>query len=213
MMKRLVACLIFSPLYFALAQDGASPFAEPPPDESTPFFVSGGEAAEAVQQTELRNSPSVGYPQVRKGPDSMLGQMRNFFTGLVPPIKFGGERQSSESATLAVEPENPVLKDQRELGVTYAVRNNSKELTRLEFDSSQHIEILVRNADGKVIERWSDDRGIEKDEGIVVINPQERIEYQEKVSTRELRAGQVYSLEAALKSQPDYSVSQPVTPR
>ncbi len=213
MMNRFVVCLILFPLYFASAQDGASPFAEPPPDESTPFFVSAGVKAEAVQQTELRNSPSVGYPRVKKGPDSMLGQMRNFFTGLVPPFKFGGERQSSESATLAVEPDDPVLKDQRELGVTYAVRNNSKELKRLEFDSSQHIEILVRNAEGKVIERWSDDRGIEKDEGIVVINPHERIEYQEKVSTRELRAGQVYALEAALKSQPDYSVSQPVTPR
>jgi hypothetical protein len=207
-MKRLVACLIFSPVYFALAQDGASPFAEPPPDESAPFFPS-----EALQQIELRNSPSVGYPQVKKGSDNMLGQMRSFFAGLVPPIKFGGGRESSESATLAVEPENPVLKDQRELGVTYAVRNNSKELKRLEFDSSQHIEILVRNADGKVIERWSDDRGIAKDEGIVVINPHERIEYQEKVSTRELRAGQVYTLEAALKSQPDYSASQLVTPR
>jgi hypothetical protein len=93
------------------------------------------------------------------------------------------------------------------------VRNNSKELTRLEFPTTQHIEILARNASGSVVERWSDDRGFQSEEGIVVINPRERIEYQEKISTRELRAGQTYTVEATLKSQPDYPASQSVNPR
>jgi hypothetical protein len=86
-------------------------------------------------------------------------------------------------------------------------------MTRLEFPTTQHIEILARNASGAVVERWSDDRGFEREEGIVVINPRERIEYQEKISTREMRAGQAYSVEVALKTQPDHSVSQPVNPR
>jgi hypothetical protein len=112
-----------------------------------------------------------------------------------------------------VNPQDPVLKDQRELGVAYTVRNNSNDLTRMEFPTAQHIEILARNASGGVVERWSDDRGFQRDEGIVVINPRERIEYQEKISTREMRVGQAYSVEAALKTQPDHSVSQPVNPR
>ena len=125
----------------------------------------------------------------------------------------GSAQEASESASLAVNPQDPALQNQRELGVTYTVRNNSKEMTRLEFPTTQHIEILARNASGAVVERWSDDRGFQRDEGIVVINPRERIEYQEKISTRELRAGQAYTVEAALKTQPDHPVSLPVNPR
>ncbi len=212
-MNRLAALLIVVPMVFAQAQDGSSAFAETPPDESTPFFVSGGLQAEEVLKTELRNSPATGYPRVKKGPDSTFAQMGRFFTGLVPSLHTGSSRESSESASLVVNPQDPVLKDQRELGVTYTVRNNSNDLTRMEFPTTQHIEILARNAAGVVVERWSDDRGFQREEGIVVINPRERIEYREKISTREMRVGQAYSVEAALKTQPDHSVSQPVNPR
>lgn len=63
------------------------------------------------------------------------------------------------------------------------------------------------------MERWSDDRAFKNEEAIVVVNPQERIEYRESISTREFRSGQSYTVEAALKSQPDEAVSQPVNPR
>jgi hypothetical protein len=212
-MNRLAALLLLAPMIFVQAQDGTSAFAETPPDESTPFFVSGGARAEEVLQTELRNSPATGYPRVKKGPDSTFGQIGSFFTGLIPPIRLGSAQEASESASLAVNPQDPALQNQRELGVTYTVRNNSKEMTRLEFPTTQHIEILARNASGAVVERWSDDRGFQRDEGIVVINPRERIEYQEKISTRELRVGQAYTVEAALKTQPDHPVSLPVNPR
>jgi hypothetical protein len=212
-MNHLVAFLLFVPMVFAQAQDGSSAFAETPPDESMPFFVSEELKTDEVLQTELRNSPSTGYPLVKKSPDSALGQIGRFFTTLIPPIRLGGSSESSELASLVVSPQDPALKDLRDLGVTYTVRNNSKELTRLEFPTTQHIEILARNASGSVVERWSDDRGFQSEEGIVVINPRERIEYQEKISTRELRAGQTYTVEASLKSQPDYPASQSVNPR
>ena len=212
-MMRFAALLLFASVVFANAQDGSSPFAETPPDESTPFFVSGGLKAEEVLATEVRNSPSTGYPRVKKGPDSTFAQIGGFFTGLIPAIRLGGPQVPSETASLVVTPQDPVLKDQRELDVTYSVRNNSSEMTRLEFPTTQHIDIVARNASGGVIERWSDDRGFQKEEGIVVINPRERIEYQEKISTRELRAGQAYTVEASLKTQPDQAISQPVNPR
>ena len=198
---------------FVQAQDGATPFAEPPPDESTPFFVSGGLQAEENLRIAQRDSPATGYPRVKKGPDSVLGQMRGFFTGLVPQFNLVAPGISPETATLVVSPQDPVLKDQRELGVTYTFRNNSKEMTRLEFPTTQHIEILAKNASGSVVERWSDDRGFEKEDGIVVINPRERIEYREKSSTREMRDGQAYTVEASLKTEPDHAVSQAVNPR
>ena len=212
-MCRLVALLLTASMVFAQAQDESSAFAEAPPDESTPFFVSGGLKAEEVLQTEIRNSPSSGYPKVKKGPDSTLAQIGGFFTGLIPAIRAGGPMTPAETASLVVTPQDPVLKDQRELDVTYSVRNNSSEMTRLEFPTTQHIDIVARNASGSIVERWSDDRGFQKEEGIVVINPRERIEYREKISTRELRPGQAYTVEASLKTEPDQAISQPVNPR
>jgi hypothetical protein len=212
-MKHITLLFCLVPLLFLQAQDVASPFAEPPPDESSPLFVSGGAALEESLLLEQRNSPATGYPRVKKNPDSALGQVRGFFTGLAPKFNLIAPSESADTASLVVSPQDPVLKDQRELAVTYTVRNNAKEMTRLEFPSGQRIEILARTQTGSVVERWSDDRSFEKEEGIVVINPRERIEYQEKISTRELRPGQAYTVEAALKTQPDYAISQPVNPR
>ena len=212
-MKHITLLFCLVPLLFLQAQDVASPFAEPPPDESSPLFVSGGAALEESLLLEQRNSPATGYPRVKKNPDSALAQVRGFFTGLAPQFNLIAPGESVDTASLVVSPQDPVLKDQRELAVTYTVRNNAKEMTRLEFPSGQRIEILARTQTGSVVERWSDDRSFEKEEGIVVINPRERIEYQEKISTRELRSGQAYTVEAALKTQPDYAISQPVNPR
>lgn len=212
-MKHLAFLFCLVPVLFLHAQDGMQPFAEPAPDESTPFFVSGGAAMEESLLLEQRNSPATGYPRVKKNPDSALGQLRSFFTGLAPKFNLTAPGASVDAASLVVSPQDPVLKEQRELEVTYTVRNNSNEMTRMEFPSGQRIEILARTPSGSVVERWSDDRSFEKEEGIVVINPRERIEYQEKISTRELRPGQAYMVEAALKTQPDYAISQPVNPR
>lgn len=212
-MKHITLLFCLVPLLFLQAQDVGSPFAEPPPDESSPLFVSGGAALEESLLLEQRNSPATGYPRVKKNPDSALGQVRGFFTGLAPKFNLIASGESVDAASLVVSPQDPVLKDQRELEVTYTVRNNSNEMTRMEFPSGQRIEILARTPSGSVVERWSDDRSFDKEEGIVVINPRERIEYQEKISTRELRPGQAYTVEATLKTQPDYAISQPVNPR
>ncbi|MEI8294491.1 MAG: BsuPI-related putative proteinase inhibitor [bacterium] len=169
--------------------------------------------AEENQQASLRDSPSKGYPRVKTATDSPWGQMVGFFKGLVPVDKLGGPKPPAQEASLLLEPQNPVLSRERELSVTYLVRNNSKKMTRLEFPTSQHIEILTKNASGGVVDRWSDDRAFQKEEGIVVINPQERIEYQEKVSTRDMRVGQAYTIKVSLKTQPDHSITQVVNPR
>jgi hypothetical protein len=217
-MKRLAAFLFALPLACAFAQtpmpgDAATPFAEPPPDESSPFFTSSETRAVELQESRLQTSPSSGYPRVRQAPDTALGQVRGFFKDLIPPIRFGGLAAGPETVSLVVEPEAPLLADQRELGVTYTVRNNSSQMTRLEFPTSQRIEILTKNATGGVVDRWSDDRAFQPYEGIVVINPRERIEYREKVSTREMRGGATYTIETSMAADPDFPAQKLITPR
>lgn len=214
-MKRLAAALLSLPLAAAVAQDlrdAASPFEWTPPDESTPFFVSGQDFYAQEQKILTDTSPASQYPLVKKGPGSLSGQIGGFFTEMFASVKLR-EAASTEQATLTIDPEDPKLADTREVKVDYSIRNNSRQMTRLDFPTSQRLEILTKNSSGAVIDRWSDDRSFQPQEGIVIINPEERIEYREKISTRDMKPGQTYEVEAMLKTDPDFRLQKTLAPR
>lgn len=214
-MKRLAAALLSLPLAAAVAQDlrnAASPFEWTPPDESTPFFVSGQDFYAQEQKILTDTSPASQYPLVKKGPGSLSGQIGGFFTEMFASVNLR-EAASTEQATLTIDPEDPKLADTREVKVDYSIRNNSRQMTRLDFPTSQRLEILTKNSSGAVIDRWSDDRSFQPQEGIVIINPEERIEYREKISTRDMKPGQTYEVEAMLKTDPDFRLQKTLAPR
>jgi len=97
--------------------------------------------------------------------------------------------------------------------VTYTIRNNTKNISRLEYPTTQRIDILTYDSKGVVIDRWSDDRAFVPEEGIVVINPKERIEYQEKVPTREMKSGESYRIETFTTSAEKFKSEQVITPQ
>jgi len=215
-MKRLAAALLILPLAVAIAQDtrdAATPFQWTPPDESTPFFVSGQDFASNEQRILSATLPASQYPLVKKGPQTLSGQVMDFFTGVLAVANLNNPAVPREEATLTLNPEDPKLADAREVDVNYSIRNNSQRMARLDFSTSQRIEILTKNSAGAVIDRWSDDRSFKPQEGIVVINPNERIEYREKISTRDMKNGQAYEVEAMLKTDPDFRLQKPLTPR
>jgi hypothetical protein len=215
-MKRLAAAVLSLPLAVAVAQDvrdAATPFAWTPPDESTPFFVSSRDFAAEERAIQAATAPASQYPIAPKPGDSALAQMRNFFTGMFASVNLRGSADTREEAVLALDSDAPSLSDTREVGLTYTVRNTSRRMTRLEFPSGQHAEFLARNAAGTVIERWSDDRTFGTGESIVILNPNERIEYREKISTREMKPGSAYEVEAKLNTSPDFRLTAPLVPR
>lgn len=215
-MKRLAAVVLSLPLAVAVAEDvrdAATPFAWTPPDESTPFFVSSSDFLADERIIEDATAPASQYPLAPKPNESALAQMRNFFTGMFDSVNFRGSSEVREEATLTLDPTSPSLADTREVGLTYTVRNTSRNMARLEFPTGQHAEFLARNPGGTVIERWSDDRSFRPGESIVIINPNERIEYREKISTREMKPGVAYEVEARLNTSPDFSLTAPLTPR
>lgn len=192
-------------------QGAASPLASEPPDESSPFFLTSIFDTGIFRRVE---SPSKGYPRVpQRKYDSIFGKVSHFFTDMFGNVKMGTSEAQVENATLKLDPESPVLKDNREIEVTYTIRNNSKSLTRLEFPTTQRIEILTYNSSGAIVDRWSDDRAFKAEEGVVVLNPTERIEFKEKISTRDMRSGETYKTEASLISHPGFVVDRTVTPR
>ena len=207
---RLVAmAVVFLTLSLARAQTNADPFAEPLPDEVSAVFDLAG--LDENQQARM-TAPQRGYPRQPAPEDTLGAKLRNFYSGAV--ASFQGRRESSvERASLTIVPEAPLLSETRELDLTYTIRNTGRQMARLEFPTSQRLEIVTRNSSGAVIERWSDDRVFQPGEGLVVINPDERIEFQEKVPTRDMRAGASYTVEASLATEPDFAIEQTIQTR
>ena len=98
--------------------------------------------------------------------------------------------------SLAVEPAAPKLSDAHEVKVTVTLANKGKKLVQLDFPTTQRIEVLVKNKAGKMVVQWSEDHAFTNDPTLVAINPGERLEYAATISTRDLAAGETYTVEA-----------------
>ncbi len=183
------------------------------PEKESPFFVlndsdsqmnPGGRARKAMA------GPASDYPR-NKGSEQSAGQMfSTFFTSMFSSVRIG--TKPSSGSKLIVEPKTFALDDRREITATFTVENKTAKLIKLDFPTSQRIEILVRDPNGKVIEKWSDDRAFRDESGVVMINPAEHIQYEEKLATRDMQPGKAYTIEASLANNPEFTKTAIVTP-
>lgn len=197
-------------LAVATAQETESPVPYIPEQES-PFFVPREEFIPGTPAAEQRVSQQ--FPR-NKGSDRSAGQMvSEFFTGMFANVRlFGGSGDRNASSRISLEPRNFSLDDRREITVTYEITNRTRDILRLEFPNSQRLEITVADPSGRIVERWSDDRFFPQATGIIMINPDERIEYVERIPTREMQPGVTYTIEASVPNHPDFTRSLKVTP-
>jgi len=192
-----------------VAQEATSPVPHIP-DEESPFFVLRSEFRQANAPEQRRISAE--YPR-SKGADVNAGKIfTGFFTDMFASVKLGSSEAERASSQLSVEPKAFSLDDRREFTVTYVVTNKADEIIKLDFPNAQRIEITVADPSGKVIERWSDDRFFAEVTGVVMVNPGERIEYVERIPTREMQPGVTYVVEATIPNYPDFARSIQITP-
>ena len=104
------------------------------------------------------------------------------------------------------------LSDANRLKVTLTLINSGKKLAPLEFPTSQRIEVLIKNNVGKTIEKWSDDQPFTSEPTVVAINPGERAEYSVEVATREMSAGQSYTVEGFFPSYNTLRAEKTIVP-
>jgi hypothetical protein len=145
--------------------------------------------------------------------DQMLMKVHLKHTG-TPSAKGAKVQKHHEmELNLGVDPTPFKLSENREVKVTVTLFNrSSKKYVHLNFPTSQRIEILVRDASGKVVNTWSEDQSFANDPASVTVNPGERLEYTVSVATREMTAGEGYTIEASFPSYPELKVEQKVVP-
>ncbi len=100
--------------------------------------------------------------------------------------------------TVELPSEQLKLSEVRQLPVHILLTNRGDRAVELFFPTEQRIEILLRDASGEVVTRWSDNRAFEEKPGTLLINPNEHVEYSETIATRELVPGRVFTVEVVL---------------
>ena len=116
------------------------------------------------------------------------------------------------AVSLTLDPVAVRLPECRSIRATVVLTNKSKTPAQLEFPSSQRIEVLVKNEAGKTLSRWSDDQKLDKEQGFLVINPEERLEYTTTLSTRDMSPGQTTLIEAYFPSFDQLRATRTVVP-
>ena len=114
--------------------------------------------------------------------------------------------------SMTFEPAKVRLPDTRVIEVTVTVVNSGKTPVHLEFPSSLRMEVIVKNAGGKIVSRWSDDQPIEREPSVLLINPRERLEYSARISTREMTGGGRFEIEAYFPGYEQMRTSRAVVP-
>ena len=123
-----------------------------------------------------------------------LGRILHPFSPNVVP-QYKDSRLRGLALDLQISPQTVKLSEVRQLSVKVTLANLSKRPVTLDFPTSQRIEIHLTDSGGDVLTKWSDNHAITDKPGAILINPSERIEYNETISTRELTPNKVFIAE------------------
>ena len=129
-----------------------------------------------------------------------------FSPNVVPQYK--DPRLRGLALDLQITPQTVKLSEVRQLGVKVTLANLSKRPVTLDFPTTQRVEIYLMNSAGGVLTKWSENHAIDKKPATILINPSERIEYNETISTRELTPNKVFIAEVFFPQFPELSVRQ-----
>ena len=125
----------------------------------------------------------------------------------VPP-KYKDPKLRGLTLTIQISPQPAKLSEVRQLDIKATLTNKGKKEIEMTFGSDQRIEIYLMNSAEVVLTKWSDNHAVADKPGTVLINPQEHIEYNEKISTRELTRDKVFVAEVFFPQYPELRVRQ-----
>ena len=137
-------------------------------------------------------------------------EKRSWFSRLAHPFgsrekipTYKNRKINGLALTLEIPSDPLKLAETRQLAVHIILTNRADRAVELFFPTEQRIEILLHNAAGQVVTRWSDNRAFEGRPSTLLINPHEHVEYSETIATRELEPGRVFTVEATVPAYPE----------
>ena len=160
------------------------------------FFVVGSAFAQDTMPTST--------PARRRGWLSRL--LHPFSPDSVPQYK--DARLRGLTVDLLITPQTIKLSEVRQLGIKLTLANISKRPVTLDFPTNQRIEIYLMSSEGNILTKWSDNHAITEKPATILINPQERIEYNETIATRDLTPNKVFIAEVFFPQYPELRVRQ-----
>ena len=145
--------------------------------------------------------------------DTWGRRAENMVSPLLPSALRLGSKEPALKSAARIDPPQFSLLEQRQVRLVFSVENTTTKAERLEFPTSQRIEITVHGPDGVRLFLWSEDRSFRHGSSIVVVNPGERIEYEAMVPTRDMTSGVNYKVEVALVGRPGTRATALIEPR
>ena len=148
------------------------------------------------------------------GPTSTPARRRGWLSRLLHPFspdivpKYKDARLRGLTVDLQITPQTVKLSEVRQLGIKLTLANVSKRPVTLDFPTNQRIEIYLMDSEGKILTKWSDNHAITEKPATILINPQERIEYNETIATRDLTPNKVFIAEVFFPHYPELRVRQ-----
>ena len=139
---------------------------------------------------------------------------RSWLTRMLHPFssepipQYKDSRLHGLAVGLQITPETVKLSEIRQLGIKVTLTNQSRRPVTLEFPTNQRIEIYLRNSAGNMLTKWSNNHAITETPGTVLINPQEHVEYNETIATRDLTPNKVFIAEAFFPRYPELRIRQ-----
>jgi hypothetical protein len=161
-------------------------------------------------------SPAESIPTLAPTPLPQRPPKRGWLGRMLHPFSSGSDRPANYRdpklrglvLDLQVSPQPVKLSETRQIDVKLTVTNKSKRPITLDFPNDQRIDIQLLNSAEMVLTRWSDTHAIVDKPGLVLINPQEHVEYNQTMPTRDLTPNKVFIVEALFPKYPELRVRQ-----
>jgi hypothetical protein len=147
-------------------------------------------------------------------PTATPARKRGWLSRLLHPFSPDAVRQYKDARLrglaldLQIAPQTVKLSEVRQLGVKITLANVSKRPITLDFPTNQRIEIYLMNSAKEILTKWSDNHAIVEKPVTILINPQERIEYNETIATRDLTPNKVFIAEVFFPQYPELRARQ-----
>jgi hypothetical protein len=120
--------------------------------------------------------------------------------------------ERSMAADLRLSPEPLPLGGARRLTAVFSVWNRRGAPLNIEFLGEQRFDVEIADERGTVVTRWSEDRPFSREPGFAAVNPGEELVYTANLPTRDLKAGQKYSVEAFLIGYEGVRIKKVIVP-